>query len=583
MHYGGDIKRIAIDLCIDMPYSVGMHIARALWPSSNGKIYQSIYLRESFRQDGKVKKRDIANLTHCDPAQIAAIELALKHRGDLSVLGSLDRIQLQEGASVGAVWSAAEVARRLGLGKALGPDFAGQLALWQVVARLLDQGSRLSAVRLAQVHAACDVLGIRRGFDENDLYENLTWLSQHQEQIEQRLFAARRGLRKPELFLYDVTSSYLEGDDNALGAYGYNRDGKKGKKQIVIGLLCDEEGEPVSTEVFRGNTQDTQTFGSQVRKASQRFGCQRVTFVGDRGMIKSGQIEELSKAGFHYITAITKPQIEALLSGGVLQMALFDDQVCEIRQESLRYVLRRNPARAEEMAASRAAKQASVEVLLQERTQYLAQHAKAKVSAAEKKVRAKIARLKAGAWLRMETEGRSLKLIADEEARQEAARLDGCYVLKTDLPETAASKQVVHDRYKDLTEVEIAFRTSKTAHLELRPIHVRTEEHTRGHVLVVMLAYLIRRAAQRAPRPGVGGVEPDGGRGAGAVGHAVLDGGQGGGRRELPEDPGAASCLGGPAQSGLGSHARSTTPSGDSCSHAPHAAVATTTPLMPMV
>ena len=474
-----------------------MHIARALWPSSNGKIYQSIYLRESFRQDGKVKKRDIANLTHCDPAQIAAIELALKHRGDLAVLGSLDRIQLQEGASVGAVWAAAEVARRLGLPQALGPGFAGQLALWQVIARLLDQGSRLSAVRLAQVHAACGVLGIRRGFDENDLYENLTWLSQHQEQIERRLFAARRGLRKPELFLYDVTSSYLEGEHNALGAYGYDRDGKKGKKQIVIGLLCDEEGEPVSTEVFRGNTQDTQTFGSQVRKASQRFGCQRVTFVGGRGMIKSGQIEELSQAGFHYITAITKPQIEALLSGGVLQMALFDDAVCEIQQEGLRYVLRRNPARAEEMAASRAAKQASVEVLLQERTQYLAQHAKAKVSAAEKKVRAKIARLKAGAWLRMETEGRSLKLVADEEARQEAARLDGCYVLKTDLPETAASKQVVHDRYKDLTEVEMAFRTSKTAHLELRPIHVRTEEHTRGHVLAVMLAYLIRRELSR--------------------------------------------------------------------------------------
>jgi len=498
MHTGGHIKQIAIDLSIVMPYYVGMHIARALWPSSNGKIYQSIYLRESFRQDGKVKKRDIANLTHCDPAQIAAIELALKHRGDLTVLGSLDRIQLQEGASVGAVWTAAEVARRLGLPKALGPDFAGQLALWQVIARLLDQGSRLSAVRLAQVHAACDVLGIRRGFDENDLYENLTWLSQHQEQIERSLFAARRGQRKPELFLYDVTSSYLEGEDNALGGYGYNRDGKKGKKQIVIGLLCDEEGEPVSTEVFRGNTQDTQTFGSQVRKASQRFGCQRVTFVGDRGMIKSGQIEELSQAGFHYITAITKPQIEALLSGGVLQMALFDDQVCEIQQEGLRYVLRRNPARAEEMAASRASKQASVELLLQERTRYLAQHAKAKVSAAEKKVRAKIARLKAGAWLRMETEGRSLKLVADEEARQEAARLDGCYVLKTDLPETAASKQVVHDRYKDLTEVEIAFRTSKTAHLELRPINVRTEEHTRGHVLVVMLAYLIRRQLSRA-------------------------------------------------------------------------------------
>ena len=475
-----------------------MHVARALWPSSNGKTYESIYLRESFREDGKIKKRNIANLTHCDPAVIAAIELALKHKADLSVLGSLDSVQLHEGASVGAVWVAAAIARRLGLDQALGTDFNGQLALWQIIARLLDQGSRLSAVRLAQVHAACDVLGIRRGFDENDLYENLTWLCQHQEQIERRLFAARGAQRKPELFLYDVTSSYLEGEDNELGAYGYNRDGKHGKKQIVIGLLCDQDGIPVSTEVFRGNTQDPKTFGAQVHKASQLFGCQRVTFVGDRGMIKSGQIEELSQAGFHYITAITKPQIETLLAGGVLQMALFDNPLCEVEHDGVRYVLRRNPERAKEMAATRAGKQASVEVLVQQRNQYLGKHPKAQVSAAQKKVLAKITRLKAEAWLRVDSTGRSLKLVTDEEALTKVSRLDGCYVIKTDLPETAASKQVVHDRYKDLTNVEMAFRTSKTTHLEMRPVHVRTEEHTRGHVLVVMLAFLIRRELSQA-------------------------------------------------------------------------------------
>jgi hypothetical protein len=489
---------LSIDSWLCILYSVDMHVARARWPSSNGKTYESIYLRESFRQDGKVKKRDIANLTHCDPAEVAAIELALQHKGDLAALASLDGVQLQEGASIGAVWVAAEMARRLGLEQALGTDFAGQLALWQVIARLLDQGSRLSAVRLAQVHAACDVLGIRRGFDENDLYENLSWLCQHQEQIERRLFTTRRAQRQSELFLYDVTSSYLEGEDNALGAYGYNRDGKKGKKQIVIGLLCDQEGTPLSTEVFRGNTQDPQTFGAQVRKASQRFGCERVTFVGDRGMIKSGQIEELSQDGFHYITAITKPQIETLLSGGVLQMALFDDALCEVKHEAVRYVLRRNPVRAAEIAATRAGKQDSVAALVQERNLYLAQHGKAQVSAAEKKVLAKIARLRAAEWLRVERAGRTLKLVPDQAARTEEARLDGCYAIKTDLPETAASKQVVYDRYKDLTEVEMAFRTSKTVHLEMRPVYVRTEEHTRGHVLAVMLAYLIRRELSRA-------------------------------------------------------------------------------------
>jgi len=475
-----------------------MHVARASWPSANGKVYESIYLRESYRDGNRVRKRNIANLTHCDAKEIAAIELALQFKDNLAALGSLDKIQLRQGPSVGAVWIVCETARRLGIPKALGPEFAGQLALWQVLARVLEQGSRLSAVRLAQVHAACDVIGIRRGFDENDLYANLTWLSEHQQAIEGRLFAARRRQRKPQLFLYDVTSSYLEGEDNAYGAYGYNRDGKKGKKQIVIGLLCDEQGEPVSTEVFRGNTQDTKTFAAQVKKASERFGCERVTFVGDRGMIKSGQVEELSRVGFHYITAITKPQIETLLAAGVLQMELFAVEVCEVQQPGVRYVLRRNPLRAEQLAAWRADKQAHVGRLLEERNSYLAEHRRAKVSTAERVVRAKIAQLKIQAWLRVEADGRTLKLTVNQPVLDEVSRLDGCYVIKTDLPQSAAAKQVVHDRYKDLAQVEQAFRTCKTTHLETRPVYVRTAEHTRGHVLVVMLAYLIRRELSRA-------------------------------------------------------------------------------------
>jgi hypothetical protein len=478
-----------------------MHIARASWPSANGKSYESIYLRESYREDGHVRKRNIANLTHCDPEEIAAIELALQFKGNLAALASLEQIGLRQGPSVGAVWAVVEVARRLGVAQALGSGFAAQLALWQVVARVLDQGSRLSAVRLAQVHAAAAVLGLQRGFDENDLYSTLGWLSQQQERIENRLFAARHGQHKPELFLYDVTSSYLEGQDNAYGAYGYNRDGKKGKKQIVIGLLCNAQGQPVSTEVFRGNTQDPQTFAAQVKKVSQRFGCEQVTFVGDRGMLKSGQIEEVTQVGFHYITAITKPQIESLLQADVLQMELFATEICEVQQEGQRYVLRRNPRRAEQMAASRADKQASVEQVRQRREQYLRAHPRARVATAEKIVRNKIAHLKLDDWLQVESQGRSLRLTVNSAALAAASRLDGCYVLKTDLLPSAASKEVVHARYKDLAEVEQAFRTCKTAHLETRPIYVRTAEHTEGHVLVVMLAYLIRRELSRAWMP----------------------------------------------------------------------------------
>jgi hypothetical protein len=215
-------------------------------------------------------------------------------------------------------------------------------------------------------------------------------------------------------------------------------------------------------------------------------------------MIKSGQVEELSQVGFHYITAITKPQIETLLVAGVLQMDLFDAEVCEVRQAALRYVLRRNPFRAAELAASRTDKQARVEELRKNRNEYLAGHPRAKAATAEKALRAKIAQLKIEGWLGVEAEGRRVKLVLNQLALEEAAKLDGCYVIKTDLPESAASKQVVHDRYKDLAEVEQAFRTCKTAHLETRPIHVRTAEHTRGHVLVVLLAYLIRRDLSRA-------------------------------------------------------------------------------------
>jgi transposase len=169
------------------------------------------------------------------------------------------------------------------------------MALWQVIARVHSQGSRLSSVRLAKNTAAADIVGFKKGFCEDNLYENLAWLAENQERIEKQLLAFRRGQNTPELFLYDVTSSYLEGDHNALANWGYNRDKKRGKKQIVIGLLCDEQGEPVSVEVFTGNTTDPQTFGAQVQKVAERFGCQTVTFVGDRGMIKSAQVKDLGR------------------------------------------------------------------------------------------------------------------------------------------------------------------------------------------------------------------------------------------------------------------------------------------------
>jgi len=462
------------------------------------KIYQSVLLRESYREGGKVKNRTIANLSHCKPNEIEAIRLALMHKDDLAALTqTTPQVELREGLSIGALWTVFETARRLGIQKTLGTGRQGKLALWQVLARVLDQGSRLSAVRLAGFHAAAEVLGLERGFDENDLYRNLGWLAHHQEKIENRLFTLRNGEAKPGLFLYDVTSSYLEGDHNELADWGYNRDKKRGKKQIVIGLLCDPEGKPVSTEVFCGNTADLSTFSSQVRKAADRFGCERVTFVGDRGMIKSGQIADLAQAGFHYITAITKAQIRSLIKKGVLQLGLFDQHLCEIAHGDERYILRRNPIRAEEIAKSRSDKLTAPRKLADEQNAYLAAHPKAGDTRAWRLVIDKCDRLGLSEFVTVKALNRLIILEVDEDYLRELAELDGCYALRTDLPAQAADAKTVHDRYKDLALVEQGFRTMKTDHLQVRPVFVRTEAHTRGHVLVVMLAYMIVRELRR--------------------------------------------------------------------------------------
>ncbi|MBW1806116.1 MAG: IS1634 family transposase [Deltaproteobacteria bacterium] len=456
---------------------------------SHGK-YTRFLLRENYREDGKVKHRTIANLSHCSVEEIDAIKLALKHKKNLEELVSLSDITLHQGCSVGAVYLIYDIARQLGIHKALGPTREGKLALWQVIARVIDQGSRLSAVRLAGGHAACDILGLNV-FNEDDLYNNLDWLAKKQGVIEDRLFTGTYADKKPELFLYDVTSSYFEGTCNELGAFGYNRDGKKGKRQIVIGLLCDEWGRPISIEVFKGNTSDTKTFYSQVKKVSERFGNSEITFVGDRGMIRGPQIKEIKKNAFHYITAITKDQIKTLLNQGSIQLELFDEELAEIEDnKGVRYILRRNPMRVEEIKMSRDSKLLSLERLVANQNKYLAEHPRAQVDVALRKVKERAAKLRISSWIIVATEERNISIKIDKDVFAEKTKLDGCYVLTTDLKKDV-SKEIVHARYKDLAKVEWAFRTSKTVELEMRPIHVRLADRTRGHALIVMLAYRI--------------------------------------------------------------------------------------------
>jgi transposase len=463
----------------------------------NSKTYRRVLLRNSYRINGQVRHDTLANLSHCTENEIQALKLALKHKGQLTEVGMLqEQVHTQQGLGVGAVWVLNQLAKRLGLVKALGQGRAAKLALWLVFATVIAQGSRLSAVRLAQRHAVCDLLDLD-AFHEDDLYRAMDWLEGRQPAIEQALFEHRYPSQAPTLYLYDVTSSYLEGAQNELAEYGYNRDGKKGKKQIVVGLLTDEEGWPITVEVFRGNTQDPATCKNQINKLVQRFGVKRVTFVGDRGMIKSAQIEALGEAGLHYITALTKPQIESLIKAGVFQWSLFDETVAEVEAEGVRYVLHRNPVRAEEMAANREDKRQCLARAIAKHSTYLAKHPRAKVETALRKAQQKAEQLKLPPWTAVKAEGRGLVLEVNVEKERAAARLDGCYVIKTDLPGENASAETVHTRYKGLAEVEYAFRTMKATLLEMRGIFVRKANRTRAHVFIIMLAYLLAYQLRR--------------------------------------------------------------------------------------
>lgn len=465
----------------------------------HGTLYTRHLLRESYRENGKVRKRTIANLSACSMQEIEAMRLAFEHKNDLSSLkkkaahasaAATIVVETRQGYSVGALLALQKIAKEIGLVKALGNDRAGRLALWQVFARVIDQGSRLSAVRLANQHAVNSLLNLS-AFNEDTLYDNLDWLAEQQEKIEDTLYR-ELGTPSTQLYLYDVTSSYLEGGCNELAEFGYNRDKKKGKKQIVIGLLCNAEGIPLTVEVFKGNTNDPKTLEKKIEQTAKRFSVKEVTWVGDRGMIKHSQIESIKALDFHYITAITKSQIEALIKKDILQLSLFDSEVLEAFDGDIRYVFRRNPARTEEIERHREARIVSLQKSVEEENQYLEAHKRAKPETALKKLNEKNKRLGLNAWISLEpnqSNPRNIEMRIDEAAKKKSAKLDGCYVLKTDLSIASASKETLHARYKDLAMVEQAFRTFKTTHLDLRPIYVRRATRTRGHVFVVMLAY----------------------------------------------------------------------------------------------
>jgi len=454
----------------------------------------AILLRESFRDNGRVRKRTLANLSDWPTTLVEGLRTLL--RGGVAV--TEEGIRIRRALPHGHAAAVLATIRAIGLDRLLGKPTdkrLAPLAIALIASRLVSPASKLATARDLAADTACSSLGrlLRLGaVDEVELYRALDWLSARQGAIETAL--ARRHLKDGALVLYDVSSSWLEGRCCELARFGYSRDGKKGKLQIVYGLLCAADGCPVAVEVFEGNTADPMTLSAQIDKLKERFGLSRVVLVGDRGMITNARIrDELRPAGLDWITALRAPQIRALLDAGAFQLSLFDERdLAEITAPDLpgeRLVVCRNPLLAEERTRKREDLLHATEVAL---TKLADQIARGTGPTGQDKIARAVGRIENRYKLAKLfditvaedgfTFGRNHARIADE------ARLDGFYVIRTSVEDKALAAENVVGAYKSLARVERAFRSLKTVDLHLRPIHHWLAPRVRAHVFLCMLA-----------------------------------------------------------------------------------------------
>jgi len=459
----------------------------------------AILLRESYREDGKVRKRTLCNLSDWPKAHIEGLRGVLK--GGTVIPTEREAFTITRSLPHGHVGAALGTAHRIGLDRILGPDGnrCRDLVLAMIVGRILDPASKLAAARALSPATATSSLGTVLGLgevDEDELYTALDWLLERQPAIETAL--ARRHLKNGTLVLYDVSSSYMEGRCCPIAQRGYSRDGRRGTLQIVYGLLCAPDGCPVAIQVFEGNTGDPMTLAAQVEKLKQRFALDHVVLVGDRGMITQARLtEDIKAAGLDWITALRAPAIQELVKGGALQLSLFDQRdMAAITSPDFpdeRLIVCRNP----DLAAQRTRKR---QELLAATERDLAR-IQAAVGRQRKPLRgaAQIA-LAVGAVIEQHKMRKHFELaITDHSfvfARKTAeiaaeAATDGIYIVRTGLSVDVLDDAATVRSYKSLSQVERAFRCIKTVDLHVRPIYHWLADRVRAHVFLCMLAYYL--------------------------------------------------------------------------------------------
>ena len=470
----------------------------------NRKSPPAVLLRESYREDGKVKKRTLANLSALPMEQVELIQRSLKGE---KLYSASDLFDVVRNIPHGHVQAVLGTIRKLGLDQMIYSRECRErdLVVGMIAERLIYGGSKLATVRHWHTTSLAGELGVEDA-DEDDLYEAMDWLLARKQKIENKL--AKKHLGTGAAVFYDVTSSYYEGRCCPLARFGHSRDGKRGRPIVVYGVMTDREGRPVSVDVYPGNTGDPSTVVDQVEKLRNRFGLEKLVFVGDRGMLTQAQIDKVrSYPGIGWVSALRAGQIRQLAEGGSLQMSLFDEHnIAEIEDPQYpgeRLVVCYNPLLAEQRRRKRAELLEATEKLLNKVVAQVERRTKTPMPKDEIgiKVGRVLYRHKMGKHLRVTIKQGHLSYKRREDSIRKEQELDGIYVIRTSEPARKLSREDVVRTYKNLAEVERVFRTMKSLDIRVRPIRHWNEDRVRAHIFICLLAYYVEWHMRKALRP----------------------------------------------------------------------------------
>ena len=493
----------------------------------NDKIYYSVLLCEKYRENGAVKTRVVMNLSKLPNEIITALKTVLnKTKGKLI---DTNDIKINQSFDYGYAFAVIEIMNRLRINETIEKAYRGKANLIKlmIVGKVLTRGSKLHIFNwIKRNKFVAEKLSVEtENLKLEDLYFELGEFSRMQNVVERKWNIYHKS-RHQEVYLYDITSTYFEGLQNELAAFGYNRDGKKGKMQITVGLITDSKGFPLKIQVFAGNINDCKTVNEQLHTIKESFNAERIILVGDRGMrirLNLEEMDEEEKQGIYYISALSNSAIRALLKDGIIQLSLFSKELVEVEDNGTRYIMSSNPQLEQEKGQVRDSLKQRYEqeiLLLKEAWQkrknqntknqgklnnknnkLVTHFTEKKLDSFKFRAGELLKRYKMSKFYNVEISNNEFVINFSLEEYQKQKALDGKYIIESTVQKKLMDTIKVKQKYKDLQNVEHAFRDLKTDKLNIRPVYHRNEDQTRGHVFICMFAYAIVKEMETAIYP----------------------------------------------------------------------------------